>query len=163
MSEIINNKNNKINMRGRRFDGINIIDIILLAAAVLFFLGFLTVFSPCAAPDDGTWMSCHWAGMSLRGVAGVLMILEFLHALPVMNAGRKQGLDMAAVCLSVLIFFIPGRLIDICVMKTMRCHTVMIPAAFLCAGLIIILSCIDIYRYYKYYKYYKYFGSHEIK
>jgi len=36
-------------------------DIVLAVLCVLYFIGTLTILTPCEAMADG-WMKCHWAG-----------------------------------------------------------------------------------------------------
>ena len=57
-------------------------DILLPLLALAFFLGLLFVFGPCGTKEDGGWMTCHWAGQALRGLAGVLLVIALLHLLP---------------------------------------------------------------------------------
>ena len=37
-------------------------DFLLLLLTILFPAGLVTVFKGCPAGEDGSWMSCHWAG-----------------------------------------------------------------------------------------------------
>ena len=43
--------------RGKRRFGIT--DVLLLVLNLIFFAGIQTVFAPCEARPDGTWMPCH--------------------------------------------------------------------------------------------------------
>ena len=49
------------------------------------------------------------------------------------------------VPLSVLALLLPGHLIDLCMMETMRCHTVMTPAVTVLSLLNIMVAAADIY------------------
>ena len=71
-----------------------------------------------------------------------MVVLELLHAL-LPNAGIRQGLDLGALILTALAILIPGRLIDLCMMNTMRCHTVMVPAVRVFAMLLAAVSVLD--------------------
>lgn len=117
-------------------------DIVLLLLTLAFFLGLLFVFGPCGPGEDG-WMTCHWAGQAARGVAGLMLALAFLRLLPG-GPERKIGLDLALICSSMLAVLIPGRLIGLCMMRQMRCHSLMTPAVTVFSFLILLVSLVDL-------------------
>ena len=129
----------------RRF---GVMDVLLLALNLLFFVGMQTVFLPCEARPDGSWMTCHWAGQALTGIAAVLVAIAALH-LVIPRAQVKMGLALAMIPLSVLAFVLPDHLIDLCMMETMHCHTVMEPAVTVLSLLNIMTAGADIYVYRK--------------
>ena len=51
--------------RGKRRFGIT--DVLLLVLNLIFFVGIQTVFAPCEARPDGTWMPCHHTGEASAG------------------------------------------------------------------------------------------------
>lgn len=118
-------------------------DILLPLLALAFFLGLLFVFGPCGPKEDGGWMTCHWAGQALRGLAGALLVIALLHLLPG-RAEMKMGLDLATLPLSVLALLLPGRLIGLCTMASMQCRSVMRPAVTVFAVLLMIVSALDL-------------------
>ena len=118
-------------------------DILLPLLALAFFLGLLFVFGPCGPKEDGGWMTCHWAGQALRGLAGALLVIALLHLLPG-RAELKMGLDLATLPLSVLALLLPGRLIGLCTMASMQCRSIMRPAVTVFAVLLIIVSALDL-------------------
>ena len=118
-------------------------DILLPLLALAFFLGLLFVFGPCGPKEDGGWMTCHWAGQALRGLAGALLVIALLHLLPG-RAELKMGLDLATLPLSVLALLLPGRLIGLCTMASMQCRSVMRPAVTVFAVLLMIVSALDL-------------------
>lgn len=118
-------------------------DFLLPALTLAFFLGLLFVFGPCGAKEDGGWMTCHWAGQALKGLAGAMLVIALGHLLP----GRtelKRGLDLAMLPLSVLAFLLPGRLIGLCMMAQMRCRSVMTPAVTVFSVLLAVVSVLDL-------------------
>ncbi|BEU88822.1 hypothetical protein TAMA11512_22860 [Selenomonas sp. TAMA-11512] len=119
-------------------------DVLLLVLNAAFFIGIQSVFMPCEARPDGTWMHCHWAGQALTGVAAVLAVTALLH-LVISRPQVKQGLSLAMIPLSVLAILLPGHLIELCMMETMRCHTVMKPAVTAISLLNILLAAVDVY------------------
>jgi len=119
-------------------------DIVLLVINVLFLLGMLFWFGPCDhVKEDGSFMNCHWAGMVLTGIAAVMTIISLAHLL-IPIAGMKAGLSAALIPCSVFAFLVPGNLISLCMMNTMRCRAVMKPAAIVCAVLVVIAAVVDI-------------------
>ena len=121
---------------GRKMGRPGLLELALAVASVLYFGGLLLVFGPCEAKEDGSWMSCHWAGNALLGVTGVMVLLALLHLL-FRSPERKQGVDLSIVLLSLLSALLPGGLIHLCMMAQMRCRQLTRPAAlafgiFLC-------------------------------
>ena len=111
-------------------------DILLLFFSVVYLVGVLSIFAPCGPKEDGSWMTCHWAGQAVAGLAAVLVLIALAH-LFLADAKIKIGLDIAAVPVSLLATLLPGGLIHLCMMHTMRCRSVMRPAAAVMSGLVI--------------------------
>ena len=98
----------------------------VIAAGSVSFLG------PCIH-EDGSFGSCHWAGQAMLGI-GLLLAVLSLVALFVKDGRVRAGILFAAAAAAVLGIFIPGTLIRLCGMATMRCRAVMRPAmTLLCA------------------------------
>ena len=125
----------------RRF---GVMDVLLCALNLLFFVGMQTVFLPCEMRPDGSWMSCHWAGQALTGIAAALSAIALMH-LVIPRAQVKMGLALAMIPLSVLALVLPDHLIDLCMMETMRCHTVMTPAVTVLSLVNIMIAATDVY------------------
>ena len=121
-------------------------DILLVVLNLIFFVGIQTVFAPCEARPDGSWMTCHWAGQALIGIAAALLAIAVMH-LVIPRTQVKIGLSLAVIPVSVLAFAVPDHLIDLCMMETMHCHTVMQPAVTALSLLNIMLVLVDIYVY----------------
>ena len=134
-----------MNHEKRRF---GITDVLLLVLNLIFFVGIQTVFAPCEARPDGSWMTCHWAGQALIGIAAALLAIAGMH-LVIPRAQVKIGLSLAVIPVSVLAFAVPDHLIDLCMMETMHCHTVMEPAVTVLSLLNVLLAAADIYVYQK--------------
>lgn len=122
---------------------INGFDTILLVLSAALFAGVLTVFSPCGAKEDGGWMTCHWAGNAVAGVAAVLTALAIMR-LFVKDIKMRLGLSAAMIPAALLAALFPGRLISLCMMPSMRCRAVMLPAVTVLSVLIIAAAGIDI-------------------
>ena len=132
-----------MNKKKRRF---GITDVLLLVLNLMFFIGIQTVFLPCEARPDGTWMNCHWASQALTGIAAVLVVIALMHIL-IPRTQVKLGLALAMLPLSVFALVLPDHLIDLCMMETMHCHTVMQPAVTALSLLNLMLALADIYVY----------------
>ena len=131
---------------GKRRFGIT--DILLVVLNLVFFVGIQNVFTPCEPRPDGSWMTCHWAGEALTGAAAVLVVIALVH-LVIPRVHVKLGLALAVLPLSVYALLLPGHLIDLCMMETMRCHTVMQPAVTAISLLNLMVAFADIYVYRK--------------
>ena len=122
---------------------INGFDAILLVLGASLLAGVLTVFAPCGAKEDGGWMTCHWAGNAVAGVAAVLTALAVMR-LFVKNTKMRLGLSASMIPVALLSALLPGRLISLCMMPSMRCRAVMSPAVTVLSVLIIAAAGIDI-------------------
>ena len=134
-----------MNEKKRRW---GITDILMVVLNLIFFVGIQTVFAPCEAHPDGSWMTCHWAGQALMGIAAALLAIAVMH-LVIPRAQVKLGLALAMIPISVLALVLPDHLIDLCMMETMHCHTVMTPAVTVLSLLNIMTAGADIYVYRK--------------
>ena len=117
--------------------------IVLLALVLLLAVGTATVFGPCGAKEDGTFMTCHWAGRAVTGVAIVLAVIAAARLL-VRDAGVQAGLSAAAIPAAVLVALIPGRLIAICGGVTMKCHTGLQYVSLVLGVLIAVVAAADV-------------------
>ena len=117
-------------------------DLLLLVLSVVELVGIRTVFRPCGPKEDGSWMSCHWAGQAVTGIAVCLVILSIAHLLTG-NRGMKLGLDVGVMVLTVFSVLIPGRLIGLCMMPDMRCHQLMTPGVTVCSVLVLAAAVAD--------------------
>ena len=103
-----------------------IIPLVPAALSALLLAGGVTVFSACEPKPDGTWMHCHQCQNMVAGSAVGLIALYGASALVTKKPVRLALLALAAIA-SVVVFFIPGGICPLCMMKTMRCHTVFQP------------------------------------
>lgn len=126
---------------------IGVADIVLAVLCAVLLVGMLTFLRPCGPKEDGSWMTCHWAGQALTGAAGALFVLSAVRLF--VSAPVKQGLDIAAAVLSVLAICIPGSLIDLCMMADMHCRAVMRPGVTVLAILIILTAAADLFLHRK--------------
>ena len=102
------------------------IPLVPAALSALLLAGGVTVFSACEPKPDGTWMHCHQCQNMVAGSAVGLIALYGASALVTKKPVRLALLAFAVIA-SVVVFFIPGGICPLCMMKTMRCHTVFQP------------------------------------
>lgn len=121
-------------------------DIALLVVSIAFLVGIVALFGPCGPKEDGSWMTCHWAGNAVTGLATVLVAISIIHAL-VPGAQVKMGLAIATIPVSALAAVLPANIIDLCMMNTMHCRVVMRPAVIACAVVMIAAAVFDILWY----------------
>ena len=103
-----------------------LIPLVPAALSALLLAGGVTVFSACEPKPDGTWMHCHQCQNMVAGSAVGLIALYGASALVTKKPVRLALLALAVIA-SVVVFFIPGGICPLCMMKTMRCHTVFQP------------------------------------
>ena len=107
---------------------------LILLLSLIVSIGSVSFLGPCVH-EDGTFGACHWAGRTLFGLgclSGVLSLLAIL------LSKARPGLYLSIALECVLGILIPGTLIGLCKMSSMRCRAVMQPAMiilFAAAGL----------------------------
>ena len=109
-------------------------------------VGSVSFLGPCVH-DDGSFGPCHWAGQGMLGI-GLLLTAQSILA-QLMRRGRAGALFSAALT-AVLGALLPGGLIGLCGMATMRCRALMRPAMILlCAAAALISLAGGIVEYRK--------------
>ena len=103
-----------------------IIPLVPAALSALLLAGGVTVFSACDPKPDGTWMHCHQCQNSVVASAAGLAVF-FGTATFVTNKAARLTLQGLSLIGALVVFFIPGGICPLCMMKTMRCHTVFQP------------------------------------
>ncbi len=88
-------------------------------------------------------MACHWAQNAIT-LIGIVLVLQSFIKLVINQKGIKTGLAIGTAALAIVVIFIPGTAINLCMMKPMRCHTVFRPAVTVVSSLLAIVSVIDI-------------------
>lgn len=121
---------------------INTIDIILTGISVLFVLGAIFVFNTCPAKEDGTFMTCHFANNTATAIGIVIFALSLENLF--VSSKIKIGLNSAIFALSILVGLVPGILINLCKMKTMRCWTISRPSILIFAILFALVSALNL-------------------
>ena len=101
------------------------------AFSLLLFLGSFTVFAACGIKEDGSWMRCHSAQTMVTIFAAVLSACLFLQ-----QKALRVVLNGIRIADSAIIFLLPGKLMPMCMMHTMRCYTLFQPFVRIMAVLV---------------------------
>ena len=117
--------------------------LLVLLLSVVIAVGSVSFLGPCVH-EDGSFGACHWAGRALLGT-GILLAAESLFTLLCRDSRMRQGAFVPMLLTACLGCLIPGTLIDLCRMATMRCRALMQPAMILLLSISAILSMIGFF------------------
>ena len=109
--------------------------------SLLLSCGSATVFRACAAKEDGTWMHCHDAQTAVTLCAAGLCLL-FLLCARMKAPGGRAVLCGAGIAGSIVTMLLPGVVMPMCMMKTMRCYALMQPFVRLMCALVAVCGVI---------------------
>lgn len=122
-----------------------IFSIITLVLGALLAIGVSTVFAACGPKEDGTWMHCHDAQMAVMAL-GVAIAVVSLVAMLLKSNGAKIGLGVVNAVLGLVVCLVPGTIVSMCMMETMRCHAVMKPFAMIMGALVLVFAIIGVVK-----------------
>lgn len=111
------------------------------AAAVLLTVGSVTFLRACDSAE-GKHMACHWAQNAVTLIGAVLTAQALLRII-IPDRKVKAGLALGIFLLALSAAFIPGTVISLCMMQTMRCHTIFKPAVIVLSSLTAVISGTD--------------------
>lgn len=111
-------------------------DVSLFLLSLILLTGSRTIFAPCTPKTDGTYMSCHWVGITVTGIAAALTVISLFHLFTT-DKGIKTGLDLSVIPIAVFTALIPEHLIQLCMLNHMRCNSIMRPCVVILAVLLI--------------------------
>ena len=115
--------------------------------SLLLTIGVKTFMGPCVH-EDGTLGNCHWAGEALAGL-GAVMCVQNVIAFILRDSKTRLGAYLSILPVSLLSLLVPGTVIAICKMNTMRCVNTMRPATMILSALILLFSGINAYLEWK--------------
>lgn len=118
---------------------IKVLPAITAAACAFLAAGVMLIFHACGPKDDGTWMSCHYAQLTVFAFALVMTVLS-LAAVFTGRRNLRTVLYIAVMACAVISAVIPQNVIRLCMMPEMRCRAVMRPVVILMDVLIVLLS-----------------------
>ena len=108
--------------------------------SLLLLTGTLTVFRACGPKEDGTWMHCHTAQNDIVIAAAILFVV-FAAAAVIQNKMLSGVIHVVGIAGSLIVILIPGILVHMCMMDTMRCYEFMQPFTRV-MGVLLILSAV---------------------
>lgn len=120
----------------------SILEFVPAIIAVLLAAGVMTIFRACAKTEEGTWMNCHNAQLYVFVVSLVIAVISIAAAF-VKSSKLKMCLGIVAIVLAIITALIPGVLLHLCMMTTMRCHSLMRPSVIILCVLFIIFELIN--------------------
>lgn len=100
-------------------------DFVYAVLNIMFFLGSVFVFHACGPKDDGSWMTCHYAGNVISMLSLVLALISIVNIFAA--AEIKAGLFIASLMIAIGTLFVPGTLVRLCSMAQMRCNIITKP------------------------------------
>ena len=123
-----------------RSSKITLLKLIPSGLSLLLALGSFTVFAACGVKEDGSWMRCHGAQTTVTLCAVLLSALLVWPAF-VRKRALRIVLNGIGIAGSIAVFLIPGKLMPMCMMRTMRCYTLFQPFVRIMAVLVV-CSCL---------------------
>ena len=118
--------------------------IAALAVNIVLLVGLVSFLDACGPKEDGSFMMCHHARNVLLLFGTAIAVFHLLGLFLPEKYGFEKGLALASFIVCVCAVLIPQKIIPLCMMNTMRCHTVMRPGALVFLGLIIGLDILRI-------------------
>jgi ABC-type uncharacterized transport system permease subunit len=119
---------------------------IIITFAALILLAVSLIFQ-CSPMEDGTYMNCHKASLTVAVLSFAIAALGLLSII-VKEEGKKLILLGAAGVISFVNAMIPGIIISLCMMPEMTCRALLRPTTIFCS-LIICLSALTGFSYMK--------------
>ena len=116
--------------------------LLLLILSIVLTVGVKTFLRPCGMHDDGTYGSCHHAGQVIL-ILGIIMVVQSLLLLFIKNRRAGLVISLTVLPVSIVTALIPGRIIRLCMMASMRCNAVMKPAVTILGVLIALLALVN--------------------
>ena len=126
----------------------NIRSFIPAILSLILSIGSMTVFQACDRKEDGTWMHCHEAQIA-AAVGGLILMILLLGMVFIRNKTFRIGLGVISILGAAVVFLIPGTIISMCMMHTMRCYVLMQPFVRIVCALIMVSAAARAIRSFK--------------
>ncbi len=120
-----------------------IFNVMQLLVSLFLCLGVKFLFHACEASEDGSFMACHWAEQAVFGVSIILCVQSVLLFL-IKSDLMRRGFLCAMAVTAALPLFIPGVLVNLCMMTGMQCHIVMRPAVLVTTSVLLIILALHL-------------------
>lgn len=118
-----------------RTSGKTLLKLVPSGLSLLLALGSFTVFAACGVKEDGSWMRCHSAQTTVTLCAVLLSVFLVLPAF-IRKRALRIVLNGIGIAGSAIILLLPGKLMPMCMMHTMRCYTLFQPFVRIMAVLV---------------------------
>ena len=122
---------------------ITITGISMLLISVFLAVGVKVIFHACGAKDDGSFMHCHDAENTVMYI-GIGMAVLSLAGIFIKNKTVSVILSCLSAAAAVVAALIPQTIIKMCMMNTMRCHSVMRPAVIVTCAVFAVCAVMNI-------------------
>lgn len=116
-----------------------VISIIITVLGALLAIGAQTFFKACGVKEDGSWMTCHWAGQ-VSCMLGIVIAVQGIISLLIKNKKAQGAVFLSIAPVSLLCCFIPGTVISLCAMSGMHCRSVLRPAVIIIGVIVTAVS-----------------------
>ena len=115
-------------------------NIVTLILSLILSVGVMTFADACHNKMMGKWMHCHYVQMDVFYI-GIGLIVVSLPALFIKNEKIALISAFVQMALEVVAILLPGTIMDMCMMHTMRCYSVMKPFVTV-MGILVIISAL---------------------
>lgn len=116
-----------------------IFPVIIIVLGVVLAAGSRLWFSACGVQEDGSYMACHWAEVTVSFL-GIVLAVQGVTALFIKERKAQGAVFAAAVPVALLSCFIPGTIISICAMSAMYCRSALRPATIAIGAVITVVA-----------------------
>ena len=120
----------------------NFVKFIELVLSLILAIGSFTVFAACPLSEEHV-MACHYAQLAVTTL-GFILVVQSLAAVIVSNEKVKLGITLAQIPTAVAVFLVPGTIISLCMMSSMRCISIFQPAVRVISAIVFVVSVADV-------------------
>lgn len=125
--------------------------IVEIVVAALLVVGLLTFAGPCGVHDDGTVSPCFGTSHVLVALGAVACLVGVVRLFN-LGAGVYKVLAACIGLIGLAIAVLPGNVLGLCMMATMRCHAIMRPFAIAMGVALVVVACVDLFLIRRYEK-----------
>lgn len=118
---------NKKGQRAPQRPATGVMDAVIAVVSAVLLVGLRTFAGPCVH-EDGSAAGCTMTGHVLVGLAVLALVLCVMRLLAA-DLRTRRSFDLLVFVCGLLVALLPGNALSLCMMATMRCHTVMLPFA----------------------------------
>ena len=120
-----------------------ILGIAAALVSIFLMLGIKLIFPACGMHDDGTYSSCHTASQVIWWMALAMAVIWILFTI-INNRIISTVISGVSILAGIFCALIPGTIVNLCMMPTMRCQSTMKPFVIACGAVVAVLSIINL-------------------